>query len=60
MRGAGAGLSATEGVQDTGQTGDADTSDVITLTGQEKTKPLRFMLGSGFSATAAFLEARVI
>lgn len=58
--GAGAGLSATEGTQDTGQTGESDTSDVITLTGQEKTKPLRFMLGSGYSATEALLESLVI
>lgn len=58
--GAGNGLSASAGTRATGQTGDSDTSDIITLTGSEKTKPLRFALGSGYSATISYLDARVI
>src|SRR5690606_27019738 len=38
------GLSASADVQNTGQTGDSDTTDTITLTGQEPTKPLRFFV----------------
>lgn len=58
--GAGKGLSATADVQNTGQTGDADTTDSVTLVGTERTKPLRFMLGGGASATLAYLESREI
>lgn len=35
-----------------------DTADVIALSGNEKTKPLRFMLGGGYDATLAYLVAR--
>lgn len=58
--GAGNGLSASAATRATGQTGDSDTSDIVTLTGSEKTKPLRFMLAGGASATVTYLEARVI
>lgn len=34
-----------------------DTSSTITLVGNEKTLPLRFMLGSGYDATLAYLIA---
>lgn len=34
-----------------------DTSDVLTLTGAEITKPLRFALGSGYQATLDYIEA---
>lgn len=39
--GAGAGLSAVSDTQTTGQTGDADTTDTVTLEGAERTKALR-------------------
>jgi hypothetical protein len=34
-----------------------DTADSGTLSGNEKTKPLRFRLGGGYAATKAYLEA---
>ena len=40
--GAGNGLSAVSDVMNSGQTGDSDASDTVTLEGQELTKPLRF------------------
>jgi hypothetical protein len=58
--GAGNGLSSTASVQNSGQTGDSDTSDTITLSGQEKTKKLRFSLGAGYQATLDYLESREI
>lgn len=53
--GAGNGLSAESDVQNTGQTADSDTSHTITLTGQELTQPLRFLLGGGYQATLNYL-----
>lgn len=58
--GAGNGLSASAAAQNSGQTGDADTTDTITLTGSEKTKKLRFRLGAGYQATLDYLESREI
>lgn len=55
--GAGNGLYVTENTQGSGQTGDADTSDTIVLTGAEKTKPLRFALGAGYQATLDYLKS---
>lgn len=54
--GPGKGLTSTADVQNTGQTGDSDTSDTVTLVGSEKVKPLRFTLGGGYSATKAYIE----
>lgn len=54
--GPGLGLTSTADVQNTGQTGDSDTSDTVTLVGSERVKPLRFALGAGYSATKAYLE----
>jgi hypothetical protein len=54
--GASNGLSATAAEQTSGQTGDADTSDTITLTGSEKTKKLRFSLEAGYQATLDYIE----
>ena len=57
IMGAGNGLSVESDVQNSGQTGDSDTTDTVTLSGSEKTKPLRFARGSGYSDTIAYLEA---
>lgn len=56
--GPGNGLSVDSDVENTGQTGDSDTSDTVTLTGQELVKPLRFSLGAGYQATLDYLESR--
>jgi hypothetical protein len=53
--GAGNGLSASAGEQNSGTTGDSDTSHSITLTSQEKTLPLRFALEVGYQATLDYL-----
>lgn len=58
--GAGNGLSATADVQNSGQTGDSDTSDTVTLEGQELTKPIRFALQAGYQATLDYLESREV
>lgn len=58
--GAGNGLSSTADVQNSGQTGDSDTSDTITLSGQERTKKLRFSRGAGYQATLDYLESMEI
>lgn len=58
--GPGNGLSVDSDVENTGQTGDSDTSDTITLTGQELVKPLRFSLGAGYQASLDYLESREI
>lgn len=58
--GASKGLSTETDVQNTGQTGDADASDTVTLTGSERTKPLRFRLNGGYAATLAYLEGMEI
>lgn len=54
--GAGNGLSAESGAQSSGQTGDSDTSDTITLSGQELTKPLRFALAT-YQQTLDYIES---
>lgn len=56
--GGGSGLSVSADAQNTGQTGDSDTTTTITLTGQELTKPLRFALGAGYQATLDYIESR--
>lgn len=56
--GAGNGLSVESDVENSGQTGDSDTSDTVTLVGQELTKPLRFSLAGGYQATLDYLESR--
>ena len=58
--GAGKGLSVTADAVGSGVTGDADTSDTITLTGAERTRPLRFRLGGGYQATLDYLVSREI
>jgi len=55
--GAGNGLSATAGTQNSGQTSDSDTTDTVTLTGSEKTKKLRFRLPGGYQATLNYLQS---
>lgn len=55
--GPGKGLTSTADVENTGQTGDADTTDTVTLTGSERVKPLRFSLAGGYSATLAYIES---
>jgi len=55
--GAGNGLSVSANAQNTGQTGDSDTTVTITLTGAEKTLPLRFALAGGYQATLDYIEA---
>lgn len=54
--GGGNGLSAVSDVMNSGQTGDSDTSDTVTLEGQELTKPLRF-LDTDYQTTLDFLVA---
>lgn len=58
--GAGNGLSVEADSQNTGQGGDSDTTTSITLSGFERTKPLRFALASGYSNTLAYLVSREI
>ena len=52
--GAGNGLSANAADWQTGETAESDTTDTVTLAGAEKTKPLRFNVGS-VTATLARL-----
>lgn len=54
--GAGNGLYVTANEQTSGQTGDADTSDTVTLTSQELTKPLRFNQGN-YDNTLNYLKS---
>jgi hypothetical protein len=58
--GAGNGLSSTANTQNSGQTGDSDTSDTVTLSGQEITKKLRFRRAAGYQATLDYLESMEI
>lgn len=58
--GAGNGLRVSANTQNSGQTGDSDTTYQVTFEGTEKTMPLRFALGGGYSATIAYLTAREI
>lgn len=58
--GAGNGLSVNADVFNSGQTGDSDTTNTITLVGQELTKALRFNLGGGYQATKDYLENLVL
>jgi hypothetical protein len=55
--GAGNGLTAVSDVQNTGQTGDSDTADTITLEGQERQKPLRFTLPGGYTSTKSYIQS---
>jgi hypothetical protein len=57
IAGAGNGLSATANESTTGQTGDADISDTITLTGSEKTKALFFEHEAGYQSALDWLES---
>jgi len=54
--GAGNGLTAEAGSQNSGQTADSDTTDSITLSGQELTKPLRFAQAT-YQQTLDYLES---
>lgn len=54
--GAGNGLTAEAGSQNSGQTADSDTTDTITLSGQELTKPLRFAQAT-YQQTLNYLES---
>jgi hypothetical protein len=54
--GAGNGLSAVTDVQNSGQTGDSDASDTVTLEGQELTKPLR-LLDTDYQTTLNLVES---
>lgn len=58
--GAGSGLSSVSDTQNSGQTGDSDTTNTVTLQGSERTKKLRFSLGAGYSSTLAYLESMEI
>ncbi len=55
--GAGKGLYVTENPEQSGLTGDADTSDTIVFTGAEITKPLRFSRGGGYQASLDYLTS---
>lgn len=55
--GAGNGLSAESDAFSTGQTGDSDVTDTITLSGFELQKPLRFSTDGGYDATLAYIES---
>lgn len=57
--GGGNGLSAVSDVQNSGQTGDSDASDTVTLEGQELTKPLRLNI-TDFQTTLDFLVANEV
>jgi len=58
--GAGNGLYVTQDDHGSGQTGDADQTDTIVLTGAELTRPLRFRLAGGYQATLDYLVSREI
>lgn len=55
--GAGAGLRVSANTQNTGQTGDSDTTYQVTFEGTEKTMPLRFSKAGGYSASIAYLQS---
>jgi len=57
IAGAGAGLTAESDTQSSGQTGDSDTTDTVTLSGSELTRFLRFRVGNSASATLAYLRS---
>ena len=57
--GAGNGLSAASDVQNSGQTGDSDTTSTVTLEGMELTKPLRLTI-TNYQTTLTTLEAAEI
>ena len=54
--GAGNGLSLEAGTQTSGEAGDSDNRDTITLSGQEKTRPLRFSLAT-YQQTLDYIES---
>lgn len=54
--GAGNGMTVTADAMNSGETGDSDTRDTVTMEGSEKTKKLRFALGGGYQATLDYLE----
>lgn len=56
--GPGNGLRVSANVQNSGQTGDSDTTYQLTFEGQELVMPLRFALGAGYQATLDYIEAR--
>jgi len=56
--GAGNGMRVSANAQNSGVTGDSDTTNQITLEGQELTFPLRFALGGGYQATLDYIEGR--
>lgn len=57
--GAGNGLTGSIGTGGSGgKEPGGDTADIITLSGNEKTKPLRFALGSGYQGTLDYLRTR--
>jgi hypothetical protein len=58
--GAANGLTVTADENDSGESGDSDTRDVITMTGSEPTKKLRFATGGGYAHTLAYLVSREI
>ena len=55
--GAGAGLRVSANTQNTGQTGDSDTTYQVTFEGTEKTMPLRFAKAGGYSASLTYLAS---
>ena len=55
--GAGAGLRVSANTQNTGQTGDSDTTYQVTFEGTEKTMPLRFEKAGGYSASLTYLQS---
>jgi len=54
--GAGNGLRVSANTQNSGTTGDSDTTYQLTLEGQELTMPLRFSRGAGYQNTLDYLE----
>lgn len=56
--GAGNGLAVVSDENNSGETGDSDIRDTITLEGSEKTKKLRFATGGGYQHTLDYLVSR--
>jgi hypothetical protein len=54
--GAGNGLSMESGTQTSGEAGDSDNRDTMVLSGQEKTRPLRFALAT-YQQTLDYIES---
>lgn len=58
--GSGNGLQALSSENSSGETGDSDIRDTVTLQSSEKIKKLRFRLAGGYQATLDYIESREI